>query len=126
MTTTANDHGRVVIPDSDEAQSLAERFGRFLALGASRSSGVGAAEALARDQEPHRVEQQDRDRSAVPSIRNEVGARVDAPHPDLELGVDCEHSVTASRDEADASAAPVAPPDSHARDEGGDQLCMSY
>lgn len=126
MTTTDIDRHRVVIPDTAEALPLAERFGRFLALGASKSSGVGIADTLARDPEMHRVEQRNSSRSALPAIQNEVGSRADTPHPDLELGVDHEHTVSVTGAEAEAADAHVEPDEGIERDQGGDQLCISY
>lgn len=126
MNTTDTDRDKVVIPDTDGARSKAERFGKFLALGASQSSGAGAADALARDVEAYRIEQSSRDRSTAPGISDQVGSRGGDTETEPELGVDCVQNVSEAGSGSIPVDATVEPPAGDLRNEEGDQLCMSY
>lgn len=126
MNSQDTNRANVVIPDTDEARSLADRLARFLALGACQSVGADAAAPRARDARAYPIEQSDNCRSALPNASNQVGKRCKDAEPAPELGVDCEQAVSVSEEGANPPCATAAPTDANPCDEEGDQLCMSY
>lgn len=117
MTSQDTARDRVVIPDTEEARSVADRFAKFLALGASQSTGVGAADALARDVEAYRIEQQNGFRSALPDISNQVGKRASVANHGTALGVDYGHDVSVTRSNQSPPDANAGPADGNSREQ---------
>jgi len=126
MTSQDTTRGRVVIPDTEEARSVAERFAKFLVLGAFQPAGAGAATALARDAEACRIEQPNSSRSALPCLSNQVDIADADRKPAPELGVERGQTVADARGDSIPVKALGEPPAGHPRNEEGDQLCMSY
>lgn len=126
MNSQDTNRAKVVIPDTDEARSLADRLARFLALGASQSVGADAAAPLSRDARAYLIEQPDNCRSALPNASNQVGKRCKDAELAPELGVDCEQAVSVSEKGPNTPGATAEPTGANPCDEEGGQLCMAY
>lgn len=112
--------------ESVPQQQVAQRFAKFLAIGAARLLAKGTALIGIDEQEESPVGQSSSGRSMSPTIRESVGDAAEAPKAEPEVAVVCGEGMADQAGVSEPANGTGADCVTDSGERGDDQLCIPY